>query len=256
MSSKNRLDAIRLKIKRAAHHIAELNTLLLAFRSLHPYEVDSKPHRTPELDHTTLYVKSIADPPEEFPLIVGDAIHNMRSALDHLVWHLVEVGGGTPNKDTFFPICVDPDGRHKFQSAIGKGEIKKIPKGADKVLLAAQPYVSGNDTLRLIHDLDINDKHRLLITIATCYEEWSIMLGGSVELRFDQYDVRPLQAGDEIVNMPTSTFERESIQNYKLRIDVAFGQSEVVQGKPIVPTLNEFLKFTDGVISQFEAFLS
>ena len=41
----------------------------------------------------------------EWSLILGDLLHNLRSALDHLAWQLVVDGGGTPSQDTNFPVC-------------------------------------------------------------------------------------------------------------------------------------------------------
>lgn len=237
MNSKSRIDAIRLKSERAKEHIRNLDARIAEFRDRHPYEIAAKPHPVAQIEHTTLYVKSLSSPPTDLGLIIGDVVHNLRSAFDHLAWHLVERGGGTPNKDTYFPICWNPKGAEKFASACGKGEIKKIPKGAEKLLLDVQPYMSGDDTLRVIHELDIHDKHRLLITVATGYKEWSVTVGGGVVIPFEQWNVVPLEAGDHITNLPTSTYEREPHENYKLRIEVAFGQTEIVERKAVLPTL-------------------
>src|SRR5690606_21763862 len=45
--------------------------------------------------------------------IVGDVLHNLRSALDQLAWQLVLFDGGTPNQLTTFPVLREPptDGR-------------------------------------------------------------------------------------------------------------------------------------------------
>ena len=42
--------------------------------------------------------------PEDFPLIIGDTLQNLRTALDHLVWQLILSNGGTPNVNSAFPI--------------------------------------------------------------------------------------------------------------------------------------------------------
>jgi len=49
---------------------------------------------------------SIGDgvPPEDLALIAGDAIHNLRSALDHIAWELVAAGSSEPNHRTQFPV--------------------------------------------------------------------------------------------------------------------------------------------------------
>lgn len=52
-------------------------------------------------------------PVGEFPMwpsiISGDYVHNLRSALDHLVWQLVKVSGAKPGPWNAFPIYGDKD---------------------------------------------------------------------------------------------------------------------------------------------------
>jgi len=50
------------------------------------------------------------DPPAEWSAIIGDAVHNARSALDHLAFALVEANGGSADENTTFPITDKPEG--------------------------------------------------------------------------------------------------------------------------------------------------
>ena len=155
----------------------------------------------------------------------------------------------------YFPICSDPQGKQKFATAIGKGEIKRIPLGSEKLLLAVQPYVSGDETLWHIHELDRIDKHRLLITAVAGFNEWRVDAGYGQGPRFPQSATVPLEVGYEIVNIPTSTYHRESHDNFKLKTDIAFGQSEIVGGKSILETLNKMAIVVDDIITRFEPYL-
>jgi hypothetical protein len=250
-----RIDGVKLKIERAKEHIIEFDRRLRIFADDKPYEIGAKPHKIPEIDHVTLYIKSVKDVPPELSTVIGDTVHNLRSALDHLAWQLVEAGGGIPNKDTYFPIVpFGPQSAQKYASAIGKGEIHKMPVGADKVLLEEQPYTSGDDTLWHIHELDRFDKHRFLITTGTAYGNWSVMVGNQ-PLVFRDWAKIPLVAGYEIVNIPRDTYERTPHENFKLGIDVSFGQSEIVPGWPVLETLNHMTEFVDFAVSRFEPFL-
>lgn len=60
----------------------------------------------------------------------------------------------------------------------------------------------------------------------------------------------------EIVNIPTSTYNREGHQNFKLKIDVAFGEPEIVAGKSVLETVDGTAKFVEAMIGSFEPFLS
>ena len=106
---------------------------------------------------------------------MGDAIHNLRTALDHLVWQLVEAGGGTPNDRTAFPIvAADAKAAQRYGSAVGQGEIAKISPGAFKLLESIQPYNGGDKTLVEIHELDIWDKHRLILAVYAVLGRWGL----------------------------------------------------------------------------------
>lgn len=97
-------------------------------------------------------------------------IHNLRSALDHLVCRLVEAYGGTVGRHHAFPIyAVEADFLNGVSSR-GKqlGQLDGIPPGGNVWALIedAQPYKSGNapkdHPLYIVHDFSKGDKHRLL----------------------------------------------------------------------------------------------
>jgi hypothetical protein len=64
-----------------------------------------------------------------------------------------------------------------------------------------------------------------------------------------------LEQDYEIVNVPTATYHQTGHKNFKLGLDIAFGQSEIVAGKPVLETLNGMADFTDTIIGNFEPFL-
>ncbi len=80
-----------------------------------------------------------------FSVVVGDVIHNLRSALDHLAWQLVILDGGQPNDSTQFPI---------YESATNAGgnprNVTIQPGIRDQriidALIAAQPFDRGRST--------------------------------------------------------------------------------------------------------------
>lgn len=248
----NRIDSIKLKIERAERHIDDLNNRINIFRKSEPYAIGAKAHPVAEIRHTTLYVACVDSVPNDFALIAGDAVHNLRSSLDHLAWQLVEAGGGTPNRDTYFPICRTPQ---QYASAAGKQQIKAMPVEAQVALRAVQPFITFDDTLADIHDLDLIDKHRLLLTVSTFMTDWQAIVSGDLTIPFFEIP-RSLIAGDEIANIPTATYDRTGHRNFKLGIDVAFGQSEVLAGKSVLDALKNMLNVVNDVAGVFRAFLT
>src|SRR5437868_5598044 len=148
----DRLKGIRLKIERAKQHILNLESVIVPFFDDAPYTYAADLH--PQIPWYIIRLETIKPLPDSVPVLIGDAVHNLRSSLDHLMWQLVEAGGGTPNRSTYFPIIsVGAQAAKRYASAVSQGEISKIRPGADKILEAVQPYRTGDDTLSNLHAL-------------------------------------------------------------------------------------------------------
>jgi hypothetical protein len=254
VSSLLRITGIRNKIKRAKKHISDLDVAIRSFCDKEPYTLGIREHA--EIAQVALYIESVESVPDCIQLAIGDAVHNLRSALDHLMWQLVEAGGGTPNNETQFPICVDPNGAQKYASAIGQGELQRIPIGADKVLLAVQPFQTKYNTLWHLHQLDIVDRHRLFLTAITIMSDWRIVVQPGSQIKFNVAG-QPLVNGYELVRVPIGSYYHKHAREgcIKLGLDLTFGQFEIVAGKPVLETLNHMADLVDGIVASFAPFL-
>src|SRR5688572_11387500 len=151
----------KLKIERANKHINDLNNLINSFVASDFYrfhvEVDSN------TGDNLLKLEFTDFMPSEGVLILGDAVHNLHSALDLMICEIVLKSGKTPDNATKFPF------HGKRQEVIGQinsGKIKAAgPIVRDLIVDMIKPYRGGNDLLYGLHDLDILDKHRLLIVV-------------------------------------------------------------------------------------------
>jgi hypothetical protein len=91
--------------------VARALELLLHFDDkLHEY-LDSEPialERQIQSDGKTEVIALLVTqpPPIELSLLVGEIAHQMRSALDHLAFALVQAAGNTPTRRTAFPVLV------------------------------------------------------------------------------------------------------------------------------------------------------
>lgn len=90
----------------------------------------------------------------------ANIVHDLRSLLDNAVW-LIAHENNTPArpKDLEFPIVVD---RTKWLSASNK--VAQLPENYRKIIESVQPFERDpNDpigsTLKLVHELDIQNKH-------------------------------------------------------------------------------------------------
>jgi hypothetical protein len=97
----------RLKIERANKHIQELCSVVTAFFQTDPYRIDIE--NNPYRGLSQVRFQFTGALPSEVPLIIGDAVHNLRSALDLAVCHAISLGGGNPSKYTRFPFAENLD---------------------------------------------------------------------------------------------------------------------------------------------------
>lgn len=153
------------KIDRAVDHF---NKIDIAIGKMFLAEKDANAARHEFKANSQEVVISVAkqaplDP--TLPLMVGDCIHNARSALDHLVYQLALLNKSPQEaaSKTSFPICLTPG---EFKNAT-KGKIAPfVTTTAFTEIEKFQPYKTGDnerDFLWVLSQLDIIDKHRLLI---------------------------------------------------------------------------------------------
>jgi hypothetical protein len=148
------LNASRLKLNRALHHIEALELSVLEYFAGNWYSQDNS---RDVAGNISIKVK-IKGRPKDFAVIVGDAVHNLRVALDILACDVVRANGGT-TKDVYFPFAKDATSLEE----VIKNRFGKASPAAQARMRALQPFAGGNSELRALHDLDIQDKHIELI---------------------------------------------------------------------------------------------
>ena len=175
--------------------------------------------------------------------VIGDAIHNLRVALDHLAWQLVIASGGKPNDSTAFPIlevAPTPNRYGRSRPQISPGVSKELRKILDEV----QPYKlakPANHDLMVLHRLDINDKHRqLLITVLGVRH-----FGWFGEADPTLVNLGPYQDGSEVCRFPYADLEdQENFSptfSFAVRLNEAeagpwgmmLGASELIRRRPL-----------------------
>lgn len=152
------------KIDRARKHTDDLEAEIRAFWAADPYEIEMV--GTPFASRRFYRVKRTAALPESIPLIVGDAVHNIRSALDHFAW-----AAASPQErgvHTYFPVCSSAAAcmQDKWQKQV-HSQMRGASAGLIDAVVKIEAWESGRDSLLwAIHALDRVDKHRLVLPVA------------------------------------------------------------------------------------------
>ena len=245
-----RMRGVYLKLKRAADHISDVDDSIRSFCDSRPYEIRSREHPIPAIQHITVYVARVTPIPEELALQIGDAIHNVRSALDHLACQLVLANGGKVRTGTSFPIrnpILD------YDSTFYGPKIEGMSEEAKELILKMQPRVTGDNALWEIHQLDIQDKHRLLFVAGAAHGGWGVEMGADQTLWFPEVYRFPLLEGHQIVNIPTTTYLKQSNRDFKIELDVTFSEPHLLKDKPVLKTLNQYVDVATTLANKFEA---
>lgn len=169
-----RLTSARLKLNRAREHVEAVDEYVERWLGTDAYTVVRE--KDPETGYTVARAKIQGAPPPELSLLIGDAIQNFRSALDHTVYALAESQLGTLPPEVaevlMFPVVGNQN--RKGQPANGetifadlvehRGYLHGVPDPARAFIEQEQPYHWGDgyrhNPLWLVHDLNRIDKHR------------------------------------------------------------------------------------------------
>ena len=233
-------------------HIRELNQLLTDFSTSNFYSVavqEQKGRNTVCIAIFRHFSTTTS------ALIIGDALHNMRSALDLLYFRIFGEVTGKANKFTRFPIR---DDRKELVSAINGGlKEKKLSnhRGAlalrDFIVDDVQAYAAGNGPLWTLHEMNITDKHQLLLPV------FKIMQFTGISLEDEDGNIFPAD-GQPYLTDDSYWFK---VRDGKLKVHekgraataIVFGVGVPLQDQPVVPALTKLAENVMGTIDAFEA---
>lgn len=169
------LKGIDQKLNRAVTHINNLDQAIERFRDKKPWSVrvqkdtqDGKP-----VGRLVAVKNHAVGPPDvEIVLLAGEALCQLRFALNHFIHQLVLLHDPAfkieDSRQHQFPIFERPDGPHGYATKAGR-MIDGVPKSIASDIEREQPYMRhpGNphdDTLWMLNSLNNTDKHRLIPT--------------------------------------------------------------------------------------------
>lgn len=270
------LVGIDRKIERAEGHIADLDSAISDFVHSDPYrvEIDDDPKDPDRVRWILREQRTDPMPTVEFAVLIGDAVHNLRTVLDHLACGLVsEVSHAPITRETMFPIFrVAGPRTANDMKALVKSKVDGARKHLIDKLCTLEPYEGGHhQMIWALNYLDIVDKHRVLITAAGATRQLAMNMGplmraagaGATEelalfaqgipdtwITVNAAEVTfPLKDNTVLTSAPRDS--SEPYDQFKFPLYVALGEPEILKGEPVIPTLTQLASAVREVVDLF-----
>lgn len=221
-----------LKIERADKHISDIEQRLSSSQDSYYLSLHFNVSTGKQFILYSLAEKYIR---AQIALMIGDAIHNLRCALD-IAWieTIQRLSPSGYNPETKFPVRKS---RQDLESVLQKtGKILPESTLFKFMVDGVKPYEGGDADILAIHRLDIHDKHHLLIPVLNVLS----IDGVELEQESGQVDCLTLALTGPIpewIEVPLGS----KIKNYgHATFEVKFRDGIPAEGLEIIPTLKRF----------------
>lgn len=256
-------DTVVLKLQWAEKRFSDLWRILDKFgRRACPFVIERDPN-TREILYKLAFDPAIDD---EIPLIAGEVLQHLRSALDYLAWALVVANHEKPSSKTCFPIISHAPTAPEYEPVFARA-VKGMHKDAVDLIRQIKPHEGGNQVLVALHELNRREKHRLLITVGAYMHNWSIsqhidatnpslerleVMGRAYASSETWNEIRkscPLKAGDVLLaDWPDAKPNKDA----KFTIQVALNESGIVEAEPLIAILSSCVRIVGAVVGSFK----
>jgi hypothetical protein len=266
------------KVEHGRRHITELDDVVRAFfddlgncpAMVSTYDEDSGFH----IFRVGSIPAQLQDLQIEAALRVGDVVHDLRSALDHLVWQLSLAGaGGSEPQDPLsvqFPITRSAK---DFESARVRA-LRNVATDHQDVIESYQPYHEGAGRpdsysgpyvhqLTILRQLSNDDKHRLLTTILSLSSGAQFSISPALlepaEVTYMGFtlttDLVPVETDNDFRLEEGAAFAKAKLRGERLPDETQVGRSmpslSLEENRPIGPTLRRIADYVELIIGGF-----
>ncbi|MER8644662.1 hypothetical protein [Mesorhizobium sp. M1252] len=192
--------------------------------------------------------------PLEFATVVGDSVHNIRTAFDYCAVALTKppLGSGDGIRAAF-PTGENPE---RFQSFL-RTIMHDASVSARLMLERLQPYPGGKYLLRELHELDLADKHNLLIPSISKLKVYKldVSIGGHrVALGPQDFLSQDGRVFNATVSVPPGASGDVKLDGqFGMNFEIAFGPGQPLQGRPVFETLSQISETASRFVEECES---
>jgi hypothetical protein len=225
----------RVKFARAKEHLDEVEKAILSYVESDPYDIPQEAEREGEWIIIRLRaIRTLPDP--RWGVRIGEFLHNLRSALDNLVWQLVLLNGEQPWDQNQFPIYTyrapRPPRMDKMLRGVRPDHRAQIEDW--QPYRGAEVYVQIKAALAWLALLSNIDKHRFLHPTITVLREgdataevFEATPGAEAEVI---WTAGPLHDGAELMRWRVTAPEAKVTMGGQMSFPIAFGDPRVDLG--------------------------
>jgi hypothetical protein len=219
-----------LKLNRANAHLETLQREIESWLAQKPYAVFGE-YEPGTPDQYVFRVRFFAPVPPEWGVLIGEFLHNARSALDHIAWQIVSRGTSTPGRSTQFPIVLlEDDWTRESQRRLPGADSRHVALIEERqpfkrpallhTLSNARQLTAAGHPLAILAALSNEDKHRVLTTTPAAirsigYDLRAIRDVSAISADQDSVSFEPLEDGSEMIRVPITV----SGQNPELELN-------------------------------------
>jgi hypothetical protein len=251
------MEIAHLRVNRAWEHIEQFKLEADSFLKTDPYRVIPQVNAQGSGYVIRYFFKVDRQPPIRLSLLAGDAIHNLRSVIDNLIWNLGQISGESPKSELAFPVSLD---ENRFKEKI-LPRYKRLPLDAQALIESLQPYNRKDNPeghlLYILNRLWNDDKHETPPIVAGVHSSTGIGARGRVIIRSGKVSTGATDDGAEV--MIFSVPDRQSVNNLKpvFKVSVAFDKNGPARGVTAYKLLIDLHNFVrDEVVNKFAPFFS
>jgi hypothetical protein len=259
VSAEERLAGPKMKADRAKFHIENIKAEIGAFLATNPYRFGTK--NDAQTGKLVYYMTQVDPVPIRIVAVIGDALCNLRGALDHLAQQFFLVG--SPGKaiagHISFPIY---DNATEYATESPR-KVKGMRQDAKNFIEASQPYHGGDKEFLLrLNKLCNIDKHRKLLAAGGGHIAADI--GADVSQRFNEafpgkfpkFDISlvfgvadlmcPLKVGDILFTGAVGDKPNDKMRQF---FCVSLNESKVLPAQPVDVLLTDFSNGIDRILN-------
>lgn len=234
------------KLERAKYHVFDLSRQVEEYLSTSPFELRISQSEDPP--QRVVYVQAKHTIPDHFALVIGDAVHNLRTALDHLCFGMVGDKTQQPAR-VGFPFA--KAGGQSLDGAITTRQMHLAPEQVIKEIRDLEPYPGGNQYLNAVKILDERDKHHFILTTGTSLVFTVEQMGQLVGVDKVSHIPSGLMigtVGDFVVPLDGKPKVFDQKADFQPTFTIGLAQGEELGGFPVIMSLRKMVEATQDAI--------